>query len=178
MRTMRDILKHGQPGSTKTMKEFCKRFYALKMTHRVQSYVDNYPMCIRTKSSKKSCIRTNLRPMQRPGYSFVLTACDVCSRYLFAEPLRKLDTTFVVCASMQIFTQHTYVPEHIITDKGTAFASQLMTDPMQASCIKINHATLKHAQTIGKVERTHQKLKQILKTTVTADTPQKHSWGR
>ena len=55
-------------------------------------------------------------------------------------------------------------------DKGTAFTSQLMTELMQASGIKIHQTTLKNAQTIGMVERIHQKLEQILQINVTADT--------
>ena len=107
------------------------------------------------------------------GYSYVLTACDVLPRYLFPVPLRKLDTTSVVRALLHIFIQHTYISKHIITEKGTAFTSQLMIELMQASDTKVDDAILKHAQTMGMVERTHQKLKQILKINVTADTPQK-----
>ena len=46
---------------------------------------------------------------------------------------------------------------------------------MQASGINFDHATLKHEQSIGMDERTHGKLKQILKINVTADTSQ---WDR
>ena len=50
-----------------------------------------------------------------------------------------------------------------------------MTEIMKTAEIKIDHATVKHAQTIGMVERSHQKLKQILKINVFADSPQ---WDR
>ena len=40
--------------------------------------------------------------------------------------------------------------------------------------MKIEHATVKHAQTIGMVERSHQKLKQITKINISADSPQWH----
>ena len=43
---------------------------------------------------------------------------------------------------------------------------------MKTAGIQIEHATVKHAQTIGMVERSHQKLKQILKINVAADSPQ------
>ena len=72
---------------------------------------------------------------------------------------------------MQIFTQHAYVPKTKITDKGSAFTSQVMTEIMKEAGIHIGHATVKHAQTIDLVERTHQKLKQIMTINVAADTP-------
>ena len=34
---------------------------------------------------------------------------------------------------------------------------------MDKAGIKVSHATIKHAQTIGMIERSHQRLKQILK---------------
>ena len=43
---------------------------------------------------------------------------------------------------------------------------------MESAGIKIEHATVKHAQTIGMVERSHQNLKQILKINISADSPQ------
>ena len=77
---------------------------------------------------------------------------------------------------MQIFTQHSYVPETILTDKGTTFTSQLLNSLMASAGIKIEHASVKHAQTIGMVERSHQKLKQILKINISADSPQWHKY--
>ena len=98
------------------------------------------------------------------------------SRYLFAIPIRKPDTKSVVEALMQIFTQHSYVPKTILTDKGTTFTSQLLNSLMASAGIKIEHASVKHAQTIGMVERSHQKLKQILKINISADSPQWHKY--
>ena len=72
---------------------------------------------------------------------------------------------------MQIFTQHAYIPETIITDKGRTFTSNIITEMMKTSGIKNIHATVKHAQTIGLVERSDQRLKQILKINVSADSP-------
>ena len=109
------------------------------------------------------------------GYTHILTACDYFSRYLFAVPIRKPDAKSVVKALMQIFTQHAYVPKTIITDKCTAFISSIMTEIMKTAGIKIDHATVKHAQTIGMLERSHQKLKQNLNLNVSADSPQ---WDR
>ena len=73
---------------------------------------------------------------------------------------------------MQIFSQHAYLPKKtIITDKGSAFSSQVMAEIIKKSVIYIEHATVKHAQTIGLIKRPYQKLKQVLKINVAADTP-------
>ena len=109
------------------------------------------------------------------GYSHILTACDYISRYLFAIPLRKPDTKSVVDALLDIFTKHAYVPKHIITDKSSAFTSQVIAELMDKAGIKVSHATIKHAQTTEMIERSHQRLKQILKINVSADRPQ---WDR
>ena len=46
---------------------------------------------------------------------------------------------------------------------------------MNKAGIRVSHATIKHAQTIGMIERSHQRLKQILKVNVSVDRPQ---WDR
>ena len=109
------------------------------------------------------------------GFTHILTAVDVFSRYLFAVPLKRPDTHSVVRGLLSIFTKHAYVPKHILTDKGTAFTAELLSEIAKAADIHISHATIKHAQTIGMVERTHAKLKKILKISVNADRPQ---WDR
>ena len=67
------------------------------------------------------------------------------------------------------------MPKHILTDKGTAFTAELLSEIAKTADVHISHATIKHAQTIGMVERTHAKLKKILKFSVNADRPQ---WDR
>ena len=47
-----------------------------------------------------------------------------------------------------------------------------MTEFLRTSGNNIENETVKHAQTIGMVERFHQRLKQILKINVSADSPQ------
>ena len=109
------------------------------------------------------------------GYTHILTAIDVFSRYLFVVPLRKPDTPSVVNALLSVFAKHAYVPTHILTDKGSVFTAELFQQLTKAIGIEISHATVKHAQTIGMVERSHAKLKKILKIHVNVDRPQ---WDR
>ena len=60
-------------------------------------------------------------------------------------------------------TKHSYLPTTLITDKGTAFTSKLIDEITKILGIHLRCATIKHPQTIGKLERTHASLKGNLK---------------
>ena len=150
---------------------------------------------MRSKSTNESKIRPPLQKIYDPcngptdlmevdivgplpasnGFTHILTAIDVFSRYLFAVPLRKPNTPSVVNALLSVFAKHAYVPTHILTDKGSVFTAELFQQLTKAIGIEISHATAKHEQTIGMVERSHAKLKKILKIHVNGDRPQ---WDR
>ena len=185
----------GHPGASKMLSELRKRYYVPNVTEKVQEFVNNCQECIKAKPAKPNTLIPPLEPIYDPcngpedvleidlvgelprsnGYSHILTACDYFSRYLFAIPIHKPDTKSVVNALLDSFTKHAYVPKHIITDKGSAFTSEVITELMNKAGIKVSHATIKHAQTIGMIERSHQRLKQVLKINVSVDRPQ---WDR
>ena len=192
IRTMHGDPMQGHPGATKMFVELRKRYYIPNLSEHVSKFVSNCTDCLKAKPVNPKRLIPPLEKIYDPcndpedileidlvgelpcsnGYTHILTACDYFSRYLFAIPIHKPDTKSVVNALLQIFTRHAYVPKTIITDKGTAFTSSIMTELMKTAGIQIEHATVKHAQTIGMVERSHQKLKQILKINVAADSPQ------
>ena len=60
-------------------------------------------------------------------------------------------------------SRHTYLPTTLITDKGTAFTSRVVTEVAKILGITLQCATTKLPQTIGKLERTHASLKGNLK---------------
>ena len=91
--------------------------------------------------------------------TLILTARDVFSWYFFAIPLRQPSTSTVNHALVQIFAELAYVQKHILTDKRSAFSAQILKKLLNDSGIKINHATLKHAQIIAMLERNNQKHK-------------------
>ena len=195
IKTMHGDPMQGHPGASKMLSELRKRYYVPNLTEKVQEFVNNCQECIKTKPAKPNTLIPPPEPSYDPcngpedvleidlvgelprsnGYSHILTACDYFSRYLFAIPIRKPDTKSVVNALLDIFTKHAYVPKHIITDKGSAFTSEVITELMNKAGIKVSHATIKHAQTIGMIERSHQRLKQVLKINVSVDRPQ---WDR
>ena len=97
------------------------------------------------------------------GYDNIITAIDVFSRYLFACPVTRITATAVAKIIMDILCKHTYLPTTIITDMGTQFISQVTKEVASVLNIELQHATTKHAQTIGLLERTHASIKAHLK---------------
>ena len=166
----------GHPGASKMLAELRKRFnYVPGLTEMVQVFVTSCQTCIKSKPVKNNSITPPLEPIYDPckgpedileidlvgelprsnGHTHILTACDYFSRYLFAIPLRKPDTKSVVNALIDIFTKHAYIPKHIITEKGSAFTSQVIEELMKTIGIKMSNGTVKHAETIGMIERSH-----------------------
>ena len=97
------------------------------------------------------------------GYENTLTAIDVFSRYLFAYPTSNQDAKSVAQVLINIMTKHAYLPTTLISDKGTAFTSNVIKEVAGVLGITLKHATTKHAQTIGPLERSHASIKQALK---------------
>ena len=60
-------------------------------------------------------------------------------------------------------TKHTYLPVTITSDKGLVFLSQVIKEVAEVLGVTIQHATKKHAETIGMLERTHASLMKTLK---------------
>ena len=60
-------------------------------------------------------------------------------------------------------TKHAYLPTTLISDNGTAFVSHVIKEVAGVLGITLKHATTKHAQTIGLLERSHASIKQALK---------------
>ena len=60
-------------------------------------------------------------------------------------------------------TRHAYLPMLILTDKASQFRSEIVAEITRTLEIQISHASTKHAQTIGILERTHASIKTALK---------------
>ena len=75
----------------------------------------------------------------------------------------KVSAATVTSALANIMINHSYIPKKIMSDLGTQFVSELLHDFTRLLKIEISHASLKHLQTIGVVERSHKALARILK---------------
>ena len=97
------------------------------------------------------------------GYENIVTAMDVFSRSLFAYPTANQDAKTIAKVLINIMTKHAYLPTTLITDKGTAFMSHVIKEVAGLPGINLKHATTKHAQTIGLLERSHASIEKALK---------------
>ena len=100
-----------------------------------------------------------------------MSSFDTFSLYYYAN-----QTSLLESAHYRRFLHTLCVgPSAYYSGQRNCLYSQLMTELKQTTGNKNDHTTLKRAQTIALVQRTYQKLKQIHKINVTADTPQ---WDR
>ena len=96
------------------------------------------------------------------GYENIITAIDVFSRYALAYPVSNSTAVNTATVILDFITRHTYLPTLIITDKGSVFVSQVIHEVTEILGINLKHATTKHAQTIGVLERAHATIKASL----------------
>ena len=113
----------------------------------------------------EDCLEVDILPNlpSSNGYQHIITMMDVFSRYLFAYPTQEMTAKTVARCIIDVMTRHCYLPTVILTDKGSQFRSEVVNQIAQTLEIRINHASTKHAQTIGILERTHASLKTSVK---------------
>ena len=116
-------------------------------------------------TAPEDAIQIDLVPELPPsgGYENIVTTMDVFSRYLFAYPTTNQDAKTIATVLINIMTKHAYLPTTLISDKGTAFTSHVIKEVAGVLGVTLKHATTKHAQTIGLLERSHASIKKALK---------------
>ena len=116
-------------------------------------------------TAPEDAMQVDLVPELPPsgGYQNIATAMDVFSRFLFAYPTSNQDSKTIAEVLSNIMTKHAYLPTTLISDKGTALMSYVIKEVAGVLGITLKHATTKHAQTIGLLERSHASIKQTLK---------------
>ena len=115
-------------------------------------------------TAPEDAMQNDLVPELPPsgGYENIVTAMDVFSRYLFVYPTANQDATTIAKVINNIMTKHAYLPTTLISYKGTAFTSHVIKEVAGVLGITLKHATTKHAQTTGLLERSHASVKQSL----------------
>ena len=116
-------------------------------------------------TAPEDAMQIDLVPGLPPSGSFenIVTAMDVFSRYLFAYTTSNAVAKTIAKLINNIMTKHAYLPTTLLSDKGTAFLSHVIKEVAGVLGITLKHATTKHAQTIGLLERSHGSIKQPLK---------------
>ena len=173
----------GHQGISNTLVELRKGFYFPGYQESIRDYISNCTTCHQAKNAKLTSQRPPLQPVSAlqfypedmmqvdivgklpecKGYKYILSAMDVFSKYLFAIPIKHPDASTVARHLTDLFLQHSYIPRSILCDKGSVFTSNLIKELAQMLEIKIENASVKHAQTIGLLERAHGPLKKYLR---------------
>ena len=184
-----ELLKaiHGQMGKhlriTKMIQECRSKYYYPGLAKKIKQWEMPCEDCIKYKRINNSQIRpkmiNNTEHVLGPedileidklpnlpnsaGYQNIVTMIDVFSRYLFAYPTQNATAKSIGRCIVDVMTRHAYLPTLILSDKGSQFRSEVVAEITQILEIQINHASTKHAQTIGILERTHASIKTALK---------------
>ena len=171
------------PGISKMMQEIRQKYYFPSFATYVRNWVRGCEICIQDKREKNPRITPELIHIPQPdlkpedlmqidlllelppsgGYENIITAIDVFSRYAFAYPVSNPSAVNTAKVVIDIMTRHAYLPTLIITDKGSVFVSQVIHEVAEILGINLKHATTKHAQTIGVLERAHATIRTSLK---------------
>ena len=117
-------------------------------------------------SAPEDAMQIDLVPEIPPsgGYENIVTAIDVFSRYLFAYPTSNLVAKTIAKVIITIMTKQAYLATTLISNKRSAFVSQVNKEVAGVLGITIKHATTKHAQAIGMLQQSYASIKQTLKT--------------
>ena len=177
---------HGQfgkhPGITKTIIAYRVKYYCSDMAKMIRQWVMSCEQCIRESgvddkltqptlqnasehiTAPEDAMVIDLVPDLPPsgGYENIVTAMDVFFRHFFAYPTSSQDAKTIEKVINNIMTKHAYLPT-IIYDRGSVFISQVIKEVAEVLGITLQHATTKHPQTIGMLERTHASCKKLLK---------------
>ena len=97
------------------------------------------------------------------GYENSVTDMDEFSRYLFAYATSNQNAKTFAKVSININTKHAYLPKTLFSDKCAAFMSHAIKEVAGVLDITLKHATTKHAQIMGLLERFHAPIRQTLK---------------
>jgi len=108
------------------------------------------------------------------GHKYILTMIDCATRFPEAVPLRNIDTVTVAENLMTIFAR-VGIPREILSDRGTQFKSDLMSEIHRLLSVRAIFTSPYHACCNGKVERFHAVLKSMLRKLC---IEQPHDWDR
>ena len=106
-------------------------------------------------------MQIDLVPQLSPsgGYQNMVTVMNVASRYLFVYSTANQEGETIARVTIEIMMRQAYLLTTNISDKRTAFVSQVIKKVADVPGITKEHATTKHAQTIGMLGKTHASLK-------------------
>ena len=172
----------GLSGIQDTLGRVKEHYFFPRMSQLVTDYVRSCPDCQKRKQTKvhtKSGVteyRTPSGPFQvwqldlygnlpitPQGYTYILTATDLFSKYLVAIPLANKDTLSVASGHTQLFTKYG-ICDTLLSDRGVENVSKVMADVCRQLCIPQECSPVFVHKCLGAVERVHRTMTERLTT--------------
>ena len=152
------------PTLRKDVADYCRRCEACQKTSRVKPrHAPLIPLPIMDEPFQKIAMDiVGPLPRSRSGNRYVLVICDYATRYPEAVPMRAVDAESVAEELVKLFAR-VGIPGEILTDQGSNFTSQMLTEMYRLLHIRPIRTTPYHPQTDGLVERFNQTLKSMLR---------------
>lgn len=177
----------GHLGVHKTFSRIAQKYYWPSMRTDVARYIRRCRVCLQTKPLQQApaghmlSLQPNVSgpfqtisidlvgplPRSASGHSYILTVCDVFSKFCLFFPLRSATAQNIV-RWLENFVILVFGAKTIIADNGPQFRSKTFQDIIKEYGIKIKYTANYHPQA-NPVERVHRVLKTILTSYVAED---------
>ncbi|XP_037505621.1 uncharacterized protein LOC119381945 [Rhipicephalus sanguineus] len=115
-----------------------------------------------------------LKPTTRRGNKYILTLVDYATRFPEAIALPSIESERVAEALLKIFSR-VGVPEEMLSDRGSNFTSELMSEVGRLLSLRLQTTTPYHPMANGLVEKFNGTLKKMLRRMC---TEQPKDWDR
>ena len=183
----------GHLGKHKTAKRILRRFYWPTLYKDVEDFCRSCQVC--QKFSKQKVVKAPLIPLPvviepfrrvamdivgplprtKSGNRYILVICDYATRYPEAVPVKAVDAEHIAEELVRIFAR-VGIPEEMLTDQGSNFTSQLLSEIYQLLHVHPIRTSPYHPQTDGLVERFNKTLKAMLRKVAAEDELNWDKW--
>ena len=175
-----DIPLSGHLGKGKTAQRILQRFYWPTLYRDVAEYCRTCEVCQKTLRRRPRKVPLSPLPVveepfgriamdivgplpkSRSGKRYVLVICDYATHYPEAVALRSIDAEHIAEELVVVFSR-VGVPREILTDQGSNFTSQLLTELYRLLHVHPIRISPYHPQTDGLVEQINQTLMAMLR---------------
>ena len=189
-----DPIQGGHYGITKTLAKIKRYYYWQNMTKDITKYVKVCEKCQKAKITRHT--KTPLQITDTPTNAFdtvlidtvgpfprseneneyaVTIICDL-TKYLVTIPVRDKSANTIAKAIFETFVL-TYGPMRtLITDMGTEYKNQLLTDLCKYMKTDKLTSTAYHHQTLGTIEKSHRTFNEYVRSYIACEKTDWDSW--
>ncbi|MCP4473389.1 MAG: transposase family protein, partial [Gammaproteobacteria bacterium] len=147
------------------------RYFWPFMSGKIKSYVRSCEICAAHSGNQRRC-KPKLKPLNIPeapmdrvgmdvlklpmseeGHNYLLVLQDYLTKYLFAYPIERETAEVIARVLVSDFFKSFGLPRELLTDRGSAFISNLFHELEKLYQIDHLFTTSCHPQTDGMVER-------------------------